>query len=68
MVSAVEKVSGKRVSYAVVPRRAGDVASVFCNPSKASALLGWEAERSVERAIADAWTFETVTRSAVVGS
>jgi nucleoside-diphosphate-sugar epimerase len=51
--------SGKPVPYEVVPRRPGDVASCYCDPSRAEALLGWQAERGVAEMCADAWRWQS---------
>ncbi len=44
MVHAFEAATGKRVPYVIAPRRAGDVAEVYCDPAKAERELGWKAE------------------------
>lgn len=41
MVKAFEKASGKKVPYSIAPRRAGDIAKCYANPSYAKAILGW---------------------------
>ena len=48
MVHAFEKATGKKVPYKIAPRRAGDVAEVYCDPGKAERELGWKAEHSLE--------------------
>jgi UDP-glucose 4-epimerase len=59
MVQAFEKASGKPVPYTVMPRRAGDVAACYAEPSEASRLLGWRAERGLEAMCADAWRWQS---------
>ena len=58
MVQAFEKASGCQVSYKVVARRAGDVATCFADPKKASEILNWIAPRSLEEMCISTWTFK----------
>lgn len=60
IVRAFEQASGKRVAYSVAPRRLGDVAACYADPGKASALLGWRAERSLADMCADAWRWQSL--------
>ena len=60
IVRAFEHASGKQVTYKVAPRRAGDVASCYADPGKASALLGWRAERGLKEMCADAWRWQSL--------
>lgn len=58
MVRAFEKVSGCKVPYQIVARRAGDVAACFANPNKASECLNWRALRSLDDMCASTWRFQ----------
>lgn len=53
MVAAFEKASGKKLPYEIVERRAGDLAEIYANPSKAKKELGWEATLTIEDAMND---------------
>lgn len=57
MIQATEKVTGRRIPYALTERRAGDIASCWASTDYARALLGWQAERDLEDMCADAWRF-----------
>lgn len=59
MVKAFEKSSGKEVQTQVMPRRAGDVAECWADPSYAKERLGWEAQYGVERMCEDAWRWQS---------
>ncbi len=59
MVAAFEKASGAKVPYAIKPRREGDLASVFSNPTKARDVLGWQAEFGIEEMCRDAWNWQS---------
>lgn len=58
LVKAFETATGREIPLRIAPRRAGDVASYYANPSLAKQLLGWEAKRSVEDMCRDAWHFQ----------
>lgn len=57
MISAFEKASGKKLPYKVVERRAGDLAEIYADPTKAEKELGWQAELNVEDAMHDTMTY-----------
>ena len=59
MVKAFEKASGAKVPYAIKPRRDGDLATVFSNPTKAKEILGWTAEYGIEEMCRDAWNWQS---------
>ncbi len=58
LVKAFEKASGNQVHYEICPRRPGDCATVFANPSKAQEVLGWKAERDINTMCQDAWKWQ----------
>jgi UDP-arabinose 4-epimerase len=66
VITAVEKISGKKVPHKVVPRRAGDPPELVANPAKAQAVLGWKATRALDEIVTTAWNWaerrETATR------
>ncbi len=57
IVKAYEKASGQKVDYVIAPRRPGDIAECFADPSKSKKELGWEATMGVEEMCADSWNF-----------
>jgi len=58
MVRAFEKTSGRPVSFRVVPRRLGDIAECYADPTLAERLLGWKAKRGIAEMCQDAWTWQ----------
>ena len=58
VVKAFEKVNGVKVPYSIKPRRAGDIATCYCNPAKAKAELGWEAKFGIEEMCRDSWNWQ----------
>ncbi len=59
MVKAFEKVSGQKVPYKIAPRRSGDIAKCYADPSYAKEILGWEAKRSIEEMCEDNWRWQS---------
>ena len=45
------------IPYTVTPRRPGDVAECFADPTKAKNELGWTAKLGIEDMCRDAWSF-----------
>jgi UDP-glucose 4-epimerase len=58
MVAAFESATGRKVPYAIGPRRDGDIAACWADPTLASRLLGWTAALTVEQACADGWRWQ----------
>ena len=59
VVKAFEKASGKKIPYTIMPRRAGDIATCYSDPSKAAKELGWKAERGIEEMCEDSWRWQS---------
>ncbi|RAS78149.1 UDP-glucose 4-epimerase GalE [Priestia endophytica] len=59
MVKAFEKVSGKEVPYQFSPRRPGDIATCFADPTKAYKELNWRATRGLEDMCRDSWKWQS---------
>ncbi|MGP7735177.1 UDP-glucose 4-epimerase GalE [Oceanimonas smirnovii] len=59
IVAAFERVTGRKVPYAIMPRRAGDIAECWSDPARAKQELGWVARRSLEQMLADAWRWQS---------
>ncbi|MBE6928523.1 MAG: UDP-glucose 4-epimerase GalE [Ruminococcaceae bacterium] len=57
LVEAFEKASGVKVNRIVGGRREGDLPAIWADTSKAEALLGWTADKTVEEMCADSWNF-----------
>ena len=57
MVKAFEKATGKEVPYKIAPRRAGDIATCYAEPTKAKEELNWQAEKTLEEMCKDSWNY-----------
>lgn len=59
VLHAYEKACGKELPYEIKPRRAGDIATCYCDATKAKEELGWVAERGIEEMCADSWKWQS---------
>lgn len=58
VINSFEKVTGLKLPYKIVGRRAGDVEKVWANPAWSNTELGWKAERSLDEMMDSAWKWE----------
>lgn len=59
IVRAFEAASGRAVPYRVQPRRPGDIAACYADPTLAAGMLGWRAERELQTMCRDAWRWQS---------
>lgn len=62
VINAFEKVTGQKLNYKIVARRAGDITEAYADTAKANNVLGWKAELTMEDALASAWKWEKKVR------
>ena len=55
IVKAFEKATGVKVPYKIAPRRPGDIAMCYADPTKAYKELGWQATKTLEDMCRDSW-------------
>ena len=53
MVKAFGDVWGSPINYKIAPRRPGDIAECYADPTKAYEVLGWQAEYDLKRMCED---------------
>ena len=58
IVKAFEKASGVKIPYVIDPRRPGDIAANYADPSKAEKELGWKASFGIEDMCRDSWNWQ----------
>lgn len=63
VVRAFEAASGRPVPYEVVPPRAGDVAELVADPTRANNELDWRTTRSLAEACQDSWAWQSANPS-----
>ena len=59
MVKAFERATGVKIPYKVAPRRDGDIAVCYADPSLAKELIDWEATRDIEQMCKDSWNWQS---------
>lgn len=59
VVKAFENANNLKVPYSIKPRRAGDIATCYCDPQKAFEELGWKAQYNIEDMCRHSWNFQT---------
>lgn len=57
VVRSFERATGKKIPYKIEPRRPGDIAVCFADPSAAAAGLDWRARLNMDDMCRDAWRF-----------
>ncbi len=58
VVKAFEKASGRAIAFEFAPRRAGDVAACYADPTRARELMGWKSQFDLDRMCQDAWRWQ----------
>ena len=59
VINAFSKACGKEIPYVIDPRRPGDIAECWCDPSKAKRELGWEVQYGIEEMCAHSWNWQS---------
>ena len=59
VLHAYEKACGKTLPYVIDPRRPGDIAACYADPTKAKELLGWQAEKTLDDMCRDSWRWQS---------
>ena len=63
VIQSFGRVSGKKLNYQIVGRRAGDITAAYANTDKANNELGWKALSTLDDAMASAWKWEQKVRA-----
>ena len=58
IVTNFEKANGIKIPYSIKPRRAGDIATCYCDPALAKTEMGWEAQYGIEEMCRDSWNWQ----------
>lgn len=59
IVKNFEEATGVKIPYVIKGRRAGDIATCYCDASLAKKELGWEAKRDLKQMCADSWRWQS---------
>ena len=63
VINAFEKANGIKIKYEIAPRRPGDIATCYSDPSKAARLLHWHAEKNLIDMCRDAWRWQQMAEN-----
>ncbi len=58
IVKTFERVTGVKINYEIVGRRAGDIEKVWADTTLAEKELGWSTESTLEESLLTAWNWE----------
>lgn len=58
LLKVFSKAVGFDIPYKIAPRRAGDIAECYADPTLARRELGWEASRTLEQMARDSWNWQ----------
>lgn len=58
IIRAFSKACGKELPYVIDARRPGDIATCYCDPTKAKEELGWVAEKNLDDMCRDSWNWQ----------
>jgi UDP-glucose 4-epimerase len=67
-IKSFERVSGIKLKYKIVGRRAGDIEKIWADPSFANKELGWKTLSTLDEAMKTAWDWEKSMRNKNQGS
>jgi UDP-glucose 4-epimerase len=59
MLEAFSRACGHDVPFEIAPRRPGDIAESYADPSRAHDELGWHAARTIDDMCADTWRWQS---------
>lgn len=59
MINTFSRETGQEVPYKITPRRPGDVAACYADPSLATDKLKWKAQRDLPQMMADTWRWQS---------
>jgi UDP-glucose 4-epimerase len=60
LVRAFARACGREIPYRIAPRRSGDIAQCYADPSLARKELGWEATRGLKEMCEDTWRWQSM--------
>ena len=58
VIAAAAKAASRAIPYEIMPRRPGDAAAIWANPSLAKKKLRWSAARGLDQMCADHWRWQ----------
>lgn len=68
VISAFSRACGHEIPYEIMPRREGDIAENYADPTLAKTEMGWEAEYDLDRMCEDSWRWQQMNPTGYVGA
>lgn len=68
MIHSFETASDRKIDYRITPRRPGDIAACYADPSKAEIELGWKAGKNLADMCKDTWHWQKNNPNGYSGS
>jgi UDP-glucose-4-epimerase GalE len=59
VIEAARRITGRPIPAIEAPRREGDPPAIWADTTRAEALLGWKATRTIDEILASAWRWHT---------
>ena len=63
VIQSFERATGMPLSWSFAPRRDGDVVAAYADTRRATKVLGWTAQKSLDESMADAWRWQQALAS-----
>ena len=63
VVKAFSKACGHDIKYKIAPRRPGDIAVCYADPTKAKKELGFEAKKTLDDMCEDTWRWQSMNKN-----
>ena len=67
VLHAYEKACGRTLPYVIDPRRPGDVAECYGDPTKAWKEMGWKAQYGIDEMCASSWKWQSMNPNGYQG-
>lgn len=67
VIRAYSKACGKEIPYVIDPRRPGDIAECYADPTRAREELGWQAEYGIDEMCASSWKWQSMNPNGYKG-
>lgn len=58
IIEKFREISGQPIPYRIAPRRPGDIASCYADPTKAQSELNWYCQHDLDSMIRDTWNWQ----------
>lgn len=67
LVNLFEKETGISIDHKIKPRRSGDIAECYADPTLAKELLNWESKKTINDMVSDTWKWQRMNPNGYEG-